>query len=337
MGRTHSTSNLRRRFGVAVVVGALALAGCGADADDAASVEDAAEDTADGGFGEFEEPAPDVADDAEAPRAGGAAAEGVPVDFGRDIITEVGLTMTTSDVAQAADDVRRLTVENGGAVFESDVTIGDVREDGSVPGGGRIVVRIPPQDLDRLVTELDGLGGVTRLSQDSEDVTDQLVDLEIRIRQAQSGIDRIEEILAQTTELDDLFAIETELGRRQVELERLLAAQRATEDRVSLATLTVDIEYRAPAAAGVEPDEGDDGIADAFRSGWDAFIGVVFALGFVIAISAPFLATAIVVAAAIWAVTTLLRRRRTTDAGASRRAPAAGVVSEPDDEPSRTG
>ena len=258
MGRTHSTTIRRRpsdaittnahahrlrRFAGAVVIGALALTACGADDDDADSSDEPASEefVDDGGFGEFEEPADEPAAEpaleTDAPRTGGAAAEGVPLDFGRDIITEVGLTMTTSNVAQAADDVRRLAVNNGGAVFSSDITIGDVLDDGSVPGGGRIEIRIPPQDLDRLVTALDGLGGVTRLSQDSEDVTDQLVDLGIRIRQARSSIERIESILEQTTELDDVFTIEAELNRRQVELERLLAQQRSTQDRVALATL----------------------------------------------------------------------------------------------------
>ncbi len=167
-----------------------------------------------------------------------------------------------------------------------------------MPGGGQIVVRIPPQDLDRLVRDLDGAGFVTRLSQDSEDVTDQLVDLDIRIRQAETGIERIETLLEQATELTDVFTIETELSNRQVELERLRAAERSTEDLVALATVTVQVEYRLPEA--FERSEPDDGIADAFASGWNAFVGVVFALGFILAVSAPFLLTGGFVLAVAW-------------------------------------
>ncbi len=335
MGRT------RRTIIGLLALAALTAAGCSAADDDADESADApAEQSADdGAFEEFEAPA-DVAEaDAAAPgdaRTGGLGTSGAPVDaFGRDLITEVGLTMATNDVARTADDVRRLATANGGAVFSSDVTVGQPLEDGSIPGGGRMVVRIPPQDLDRLLADLDGLGGITRVTQESEDVTDQLVDLEIRIRQARAGIATIEEILARTTELDDLFAVETELSRRQVELERLLAAQRSTEDRVALATLTIQIEFRADVEEIVVPEPGEDGIGDAFRSGWDAFLGALFAIGYVLAVLAPFLATAMILGGIVWLVARRLRRH--TDAVPTRGADRVDdEVSDRVDEPTPT-
>lgn len=282
----------------------LALTACGSDSDtseSAAMPEDTTDVAIAGGDVESGEPA--------APETGGAASAGLPIDdLGRDIIRSVGLTMSTSDVRETVDSVRDIAVRSGGAVFSSDVTIGDQADDGSVPGGGQIVVRIPPQDLDGFVRDLDGAGFVTRLSQDSQDVTEQLVDLDIRIRQAETGIERIEALLEQATELGDVFTIETELSNRQVELERLRAAERNTEDLVALATVTVQIEYRAPAESEATPP--DDGIGDAFASGWDAFVGVVFALGFVLAVAAPFLLTAALVLAAAWLVGRRWSRRQ---------------------------
>lgn len=229
----------------------------------------------------------------------------MPVDLiGRDIITSVSIAMSTSDVRQTADDIRRIATTSGGAVFSSDIMIGDAEDDGSIPGGGQIVIKIAPSDLDRLVTELDGIGLVTRLSQDSNDVTDQLVDLDIRIRQAEVGIARIEALLEQAVALDDVFQIESELNDRQVELEQLRATERNTENLVALATLTVQVDYRTPAALE-EITEPDDGIVDAFAAGWNAFVGVLFALGFVLAVTAPFLLTVLLVLAGAW----LLGRR----------------------------
>ena len=239
------------------------------------------------------------------PETGGVASAGLPVALeDRDIITSVGVTMSTSDVRRTADDIRRVTATSGGIVFSSDVFIDDAREDGSVPGGGQIVIKVPPADLDRLVTDLDGVGVVTRLSQDAEDVTDQLVDLDIRIRQAESGIARIELLLDDATALDDVFTIENELNERQVDLERLRAAERNTENLVALATLTVQIEYRTPAALD-DIAEPDDGIGDAFVDGWSAFVGTLFALGYVLAITAPFVLSGLLVLVLAW----LLGRR----------------------------
>jgi hypothetical protein len=322
MGRNDNTSSIVRRALAGLGLAALALTACGGagESGDTASVEDfvggdfeAPVDESTSSAMEAEAPADiEVPQNVAAEPTTGGTSTALPNEtFGRDIITEVGILMNTSDVRQTTDDVRRLTVENGGAVFSSDVTIGDTQDDGSVPGGGTIVVRIPPQDLNRLVDELDGLGLVSRITQDSEDVTDQLVDLEIRIRQERAGIERIEALLGQAVELDDLFSIETELNRRQVDLERLLAAQRSTEDRVSLATLTVSIDYRAPNADPIVVDETDDGIGDAFSSGWNAFVGVLFAVGIVLAVSAPFLVLGLVVVGLGWLVTRRMRRRST--------------------------
>lgn len=313
------TRNRHRRRLVAVVgFVALAATGCGSDNDEE-SAEPATEETDDSGdagaiAGDGEARAGDASEDtsdATAPETGGAASAGLPIDdFGRDNIRNVGLTMSTSNVADTSDDIRRIVTGNGGAVFSSDVTIGDEEENGSVPGGGRIVVRIPPADLDQLVTELDGAGFVSRLSQDSQDVTDQLVDLDIRIRQAETGIERIEILLSQASELDDVFAIETELTNRQVELEQLRAAERNTDDLVSLATLTIEIEHRTPDDLEAIEESGD-GIVDAFANGWNAFVGAVFAVGFVLAVMAPFLLTALVVVALAWLIGRRWTRRQT--------------------------
>ncbi|WP_420452666.1 DUF4349 domain-containing protein [Ilumatobacter sp.] len=276
-------------------------------ADDGDVSEDASEESAAAGGA------------AAGPGADGGAAFPLP-DFGRDVIREVGLTIATSDVADASSQVRRIVARDGGAVFASDVEIGSPAEDGSVPGGGRIVVRIPPADLERLVDDLHGAGTVTRLTQDSEDVTDQLVDLDIRIRQAEIGIERIEDLLTRAVELDVVFALETELTNRQVELERLRAARRTTDDRVALATLTVEIRYLAPELAAPAPIDArsDDGLADAFADGWGAFVGVAFSIGLVLAVTAPFLAVLLCVGALAWLIGRALSRRRHAEAERAR-------------------
>lgn len=258
-------------------------------------------------------PAEIAAPEAVGPATGGVASAGLPIDLSdRDIITSVNIAMSTSDVRQTADDIRRIAAASGGAVFSSDVLIADAEADGSVPGGGQIVIKIAPSDLDQLVQDLDGIGIVTRLSQDSTDVTDQLVDLDIRIRQAEVGIARIETLLDEAVDLDDVFQIESELNDRQVELEQLRASERNTENLVALATLTVQVDYRTPAALD-EIIEPDDGISDAFAAGWNAFVGVLFALGFVLAVTAPFLITGLLVLAGAWLLGRRWSRRRTVE------------------------
>lgn len=312
----------RHRVGAVAVLVALGLSACGSD-DDSASDETTTFDTtaadntfgADGdlaiGGGESEAPA----DIAAAPATAGSPATGAPVgDFGRDLIVDAGVTMVTPNVGQAVDDVIAIATRNGGAVYNADVTIDDPLEDGSVPGRGVIVIRIPPTLLDGLIDDLRGVGTLRNQTQSVDDVTEQLIDLDIQIRQAFESVERMEAILAETTDFDGLVAAETELVRRQTAYERLLAAQRNIDDRVALSKLTVAVQYQAP---GTEPvpivDEGDPGIGDAFSDGWNAFVGLLFGLAFILAITAPFAAVAALLAGIAWLVTRRWRRRRDTE------------------------
>lgn len=325
-----------RRSVAALGVALLVMTACGSD--DSASSEPAVNRATDGTTDEFMsgDDAFVAGGEAEAPQTGGAASAGLPLETGRDVIQNVGITMSTSDVGQTADDIRRLATSNGGAVFGSDITIGDVEDDGSVPGGGQIVIRVPPDRLDALVQALDGVGYVSRLSQDAQDVTDQLVDLDVRIRQAEKSVERVELLLAEATELGEVFAIETELTERQIILEQLRAAERNTSDLVALATLTVQVEYRTPDA--LEAIENGDGIGDGFASGWNAFVGGVFALGYVLAVGAPFLVTLLAVLALAWMLgrrwaRRQAERREQRRLAADRRGPALVPASGPSSPP----
>ncbi len=243
---------------------------------------------------------------------GGNGGVAAPIaDYGRDLVIDASVTLVTSDVGTAVDDVVDIAQRNGGAVYNANVTVEDPLDDGSVPGSGTIEIRIPPSQLDALVSDLRGAGTLRNQTQSVDDVTEQLIDLDIQIRQAAESVERMEAILAETTDFDSLVAAETELVRRQTAYERLLAAQRNIDDRVALSKLTVQLRYQAPGTEPVEPPvAGDPGIADALSEGWNAFITVFFGVAFVVAVAAPFIGVAAVVLGIAWLISK--RRRRST-------------------------
>ncbi len=306
---------------MAAAIVALGLSACGASNDSSetasfdqdtseeapAATDSVSRDLAIGG-GESESEA--SADAAGTPATAGSPATGAPLDIGRDLIVDAGVTMLTPDVGGAVDDVIDIATRNGGAVYNADVTIDDPLEDGSVPGYGTIVVRVAPTLLDGLIDDLRGVGTLRNQTQSVDDVTEQLIDLDIQIRQAAISVERMEALLDEATDFEGLVAAETELVQRQTAYERLLAAQRNIDDRVALSKLTVTVQYQAP---GTEPapvvDEGDPGIADAFSDGWNAFVSVLFGVAFVLAVIAPFAAVAALLAGLAWLVTRRLRGR----------------------------
>jgi hypothetical protein len=310
-----------------VIVVGLGVSACSADHDDSGTTESmtdapAEQVAAEGGA---------ATDRAEAADASSAPTPAVlPLLDGRALATTAGVRVSVSDIRQAVDDTLTTVARNNATVFNADVNIGNERDDGSVDGSGWFVVKVPPADLDTLVADLGAtVGTVSGRTQETSDVTEQLVDLEIRIGVERDVIDRFRLLLADASEFQDVVDIERVIAERTIALEQLLASQRNLENRVELSTLTIDLQYAAPGAEEVE-EAADDTIGDAWRAGWDAFAGVFFALAFALAVATPFLAAAAMIGGILWLV---VRRR-------PRRRPAAGTgigETSPVSEPAEAG
>ncbi len=341
---SNTTSRIRRapRRGPAALIlaGALALTACAGDNDDSAATDSAepnaadeapADDSADSTTGGFVASGED-GDDAAADRtASGGFDIGV---IGRDVIVEMRVVLSSDDIERTVASVMASARTLGGGVASSDVNYGNDAVTGS-DGYAVLVVKVPPDAVDRLLSGLDDTGTVQSINQSAQDVTEQLVDLDVRIENARQSVANVRGFMESTENLNELVTLEAELTRRQTELERLEAQQRNLSDRVALSTITIEV---VPTAAVPEPPaepEPNDGIGDAFRSGWEAFTAVLFGIGFVIAATLPFLATALLLALAAWMVVRRrdARRPATHPSTSPMPAPVADTVG--DDEPER--
>lgn len=309
MGSNSGSHGRHRIIGAVMVVGVLALAACASGGDDAAT-----EESADMDVPAAEEPADEPAE--VAGDAGDAAGgDGAAIDLGivgRDVIIEMHVTMSSDDIQRAVAGVTARASALGGGVAASDVNYG--RPGDGTEGYAVLTVKVPPTALDDLLAGLEQAGTVQSISQSAQDVTEQLVDLDVRITNARQSVENVRRFMERTEDLSELVTLEGELTRRQTELERLEAQQRNLSDRVALSTVTIEI---IPTAAVPEPEE-DDSIGDAFRQGWDGFVTFVWGIGYVLAVLAPFLVLGAIVALA---VLTVLRRRH--------REPTRGTGAEP--------
>jgi len=322
-----------------VLVG-LGVSACGNDDDSSSTAEFAPTMDAESPSGESMDPGRSGADEqtGAVESAGDALAEqtpDIPLPMDRALATTAGVTVATSDIRAAVADTLTAAQRNGASVFTADVSIGDEREDGSIDGSGYFVVKVPPAELEPLITDLGAtVGRLSGRTQDTTDVTDQLVDLDIRIGVERDVIARFQTLLVAAAEFQDIVEIERVISERTISLEQLLARQRNLDNRVELSTLTIQLQYEVPTAEIVAVEDNSiDGIGDAWRAGWEVFLGALFAIGFVLAVAAPFIATAALVLGVVWLVS---RRRRhtgrsdrsTSEAPSSVTGPAVGPVTE---------
>jgi hypothetical protein len=89
-----------------------------------------------------------------------------------------------------------LVAVRGGAVFDAEIRLGE--DEGTGPDAwARLVVKVPPDQLNATVSGLSDIGRVVSLTQSAEDVTDQLVDLDLRIASMRASVARVAELLDQ--------------------------------------------------------------------------------------------------------------------------------------------
>lgn len=289
-----------RRAAVAVVVALVVLAGLavavvgagdGGDGSSVASpaVAEYAPSDGDAAVGEY---APERA------ATPGDPGLGVPIGgVQRSLVRSAEVTVEVADPAAGVRDVRAATVATGGFVAQEQ----------SDEDSGWMVLRVPADALDRLVEQVSTFGTVTDRSTAVVDATEEVVDLDARVASQQASVARVRALLAEATSIGDVVAIESELSRREADLDSLTARLTALRDQVALSTLTV--ELRGP-TAGADDDPAPVGFLEGLGAGWAGLLALGAGTGAVLGFVLPFVPVLVVLGGIAWLVTRGVRRRR---------------------------
>ena len=250
---------------------AMALTGCSGGADGGA-------DTAGSSGGvaapEVEEGAPPASDDAD----GDSSVDGdrrnsarvLPAD-GRDIVYTGSVTVRVRDVTAAARRVETMTLAAGGLVFSEDTS--------QLPGGrglgqADLTLRVPPAAFRSTLDRVGALGRELGRTRSARDVTTELADTDSRVRSQERSVARVRSLLAEAETIGEVVQIESELARREADLESLQAQLARLKDVTDLAT--VEVTLLARHAPSPEPDDDEDyGFLVGLRGGLAALVGIV--------------------------------------------------------------
>jgi hypothetical protein len=159
---------------------------------------------------------------------------------GRQVIYRASISLHVDSFAKTDEKIAVLVKDSGGYISQS----GEDRSYGT-QRGGRWTVRVP---MDKFFTFLDSVGqlGVTdRRDVQSQDVSEEFVDLEARLKNKQALESRLLELVAKRgDEIKDVLALETELSRVREEIERMQGRLRYLNDRVTLTTIEITASER---------------------------------------------------------------------------------------------
>jgi hypothetical protein len=269
------------------LLGIAALGACSAGGS-----KDASSNAAGGAGLSVEQNAP--ASDGAAPKAATAPqvrdAANVQVVNGIKIFTAtISVAVKGADnVARKADDAITIVGGIGGEVDSDDRTAGK-------HAYATLRLLVPPDDLQKVLTDLSKLGKETSRSGSAQDVTTKVADVNSRVTSAQQAITRLRTLYAKASKVRDVIAIEDELNTREADLESLQAQQRALTAETSMATITLQLTTAGKAHHHAAAKHRG-GFLGGLDRGWDAFRSVAGWLATALGAILPFLLLALLLA-----------------------------------------
>ncbi|HEU4563608.1 MAG TPA: DUF4349 domain-containing protein [Gemmatimonadaceae bacterium] len=217
------------------------------------------------------------------------------------IIRTGSASIEVDSLEPAVARVRQLAQRVGGFIANTSMQTGHDQLRAAT-----LEVKLPAQRWEEAVRGLQPIGRVESVSESTQDVGEEYVDVSARVANARRLEERLVELLARRTgKLEDVLAVERELARVREEIERYEGRLRYLRTRAAVSTLAVTV-HEPPPLVGRTP--GDNPITEAFRAAWRNFVEFIAmsiaALGWLIPL-------ALVVAAAVWLARRLgLRGRR---------------------------
>lgn len=144
------------------------------------------------------------------------------------------------EVARFDEAVQKITVfasEGKGYVA---TTSSEKQENGKLKG--EIVVKVLPENLDRFLQKIRGLGELKNQTLGTEDVTKEYFDTDARLKNARVMEQRLIDMLkTKTGKVSDLLQVEKELGRVREEIEKMQGDLKFWDSQVQFATVTISL------------------------------------------------------------------------------------------------
>ncbi len=255
------------------------LSGCGGGGDTAAADTATSADTADNGtaasggsYGAWAET--EVAEDS------GQAEDGASDRLeNAKMIYTARMEVETTAFDTAAADLRTL-VEILGGYFEQAA----VHNYSSGYRSGDYTVRVPADQFQPFLDRVGTLCHVTYQEQTSENVSEAYYDAESRLATQRTKLERLQNLLAQAENMEDIITIESAISDTELEIERLTGTLRQYDALVDYATVHLSLQEVYQLSNVEEPATSfASRMGAAFASGWRGFVGALESLAVALA------------------------------------------------------
>src|SRR5215510_7751314 len=226
--------------------------------------------------------------------------------FMRKVIQNAEMTIETDKPEEGQQKIGVIAEKHGGFVVISESKHNEAASQNVASTEVNIVVRVPAQKFQATIDEIRAVGGrILHEKSSGDDVTEEYIDLEARIRTKKALETQFLEIMKQARRISDAMEVQTQLAGVRTEIERLEGRRRFLENQSALSTINIalhtPIQVVAAATRGFFYD-----LKAAFGNGVDMGSGIFLGVIQFVIVMIPVM---LFIVAPAWLVFKWLRRR----------------------------
>jgi hypothetical protein len=159
-----------------------------------------------------------------------------PETSSRMIIKTGWLNLVVKDVLDVAKKIAKFAEDNGGWVVSSNIS-----EYEKVPSGS-ITVRVPAEKFEEAKDYFRNLAvRVTNEKIQSQDITEEYVDLQSRLRNLEAAESQLLELIKRTGKVDEILEVYRELTNVRQQIEQIKGRMQYLEQSVKMSSITVNL------------------------------------------------------------------------------------------------
>ena len=135
------------------------------------------------------------------------------------------------------------------------------------------VVRIPADRYEEFLAQAGDLCHVLRRYSSADDISEQYYDMEGRLKTQETKLTRLQELLKQAKNMEDIITIESAISQTEEQIEYLSGTLRRYDALVDYSTVNITLSEVYRLANTEEPVKGfGSRFVTALKSGWENFV-----------------------------------------------------------------
>ncbi|WP_237740558.1 DUF4349 domain-containing protein [Paenisporosarcina sp. TG-14] len=151
----------------------------------------------------------------------------------RMIIHKASMSVNVKELKKAQSNIEKKVAQYEGYIVES-----SVYKENDDTSSGKMIVRIPEKHFQAFLLDAEGeAADVVERNVTGQDVTEQFVDLQSRVKSKRAVEERLLEFMSNAQKTEDLLKISADLAKVQEEIEVMVGNMKFLENQTSFSTI----------------------------------------------------------------------------------------------------